>query len=225
MSIDELREAALEELMAENDGVNPNSHIPVEQQLATKRAEYIKMLELTSFKARIQLAMELVQNQIKTFLQQDQFEQLFVELSFAGVILEQHPDREADELGVSRKTLELLCNFGKQCLQERKVREAAAIFTLCTVLERSRFIHWFLLGASLQELGEYQEAISAYETANQITEEEPLALLFLAECFLCVSDIQKAKLYLDKAIAVMKGKPNNPGCDEVVARIQAKIKR
>lgn len=143
MSRDELVEAALQELMAENDGVSPHSSIPVEQQLAAKRTEYLKMLELKPFKARIQLAMDLIRHQIRAILTQDQFDLLLLELSFAADILAATPEKQGDELGISQQTLDILFHFAQNCLREGKSTEAAAVLTLCTVLDRSRFSHWF----------------------------------------------------------------------------------
>lgn len=224
MKKETLVEAALQQLMAENDGVNPQSFIPIHEQLAAKRAEYIKILEFKSFKSRIEHAINLICSKIKNTISADQFELLLQELAHAGDVLVENPEIQSNQLGSTPNTINILFENAKSYLNKAQFVDAAALFTLCTVLDNTAFRYWFLLGVSLQQLKEYQDAIQAYETANLIFEQEPLVQLFLAECYNDLLDTQKAKLYLDKAQEVIKNVQNGTVYDAHLGIVKNKIK-
>ena len=224
MDSKQLLEETLKELMQQNDGVNPNSPIPIEQQLEAKRAEYRKMLEFAPLKKRITHAMEVVEGPIKEALDIEAYEKLGVELANAADILVESPEKQGEELGISQETLDTLFTFAENKLKEQAFDDAAAILTLLTVLDRSWFRHWFFLGVSLQELNVLDEAIKAYEQANEITDLDPLVHIFSAECYADLSDMQKAKLHLDKAKTIMQGLEPNPVWQERVATLETRVK-
>lgn len=199
---------AIEELMQADNGYNPNSSIPFEQQLEKKRAEYQKLLELSDLKSKIQKAVELIQKEIKD-------DMLLEELADAAEMLSIQP------LRISQKTFDTLFVFGKDKFEQGQVEDACAIFTLLTVLGPGWFRHWLYLGATLQELKEYKEAIEAYKNAISIMEEEPLSHLFTAECFLDLSDKQQAAVHLEKAKSNIQ---DNPDLKARVSIIEQRLK-
>lgn len=219
-----LLKQALKELMDEDDGVNPNSPIPIDQQLAARRARYQKILELTPFKERIQKAAETIQNEMITAMEPEEYEPLIAQLSAAAETLTENPEKQGQELGISQKSLDLLFIYGENKLKEGAFTEAAALFTLLTVLDRSWFRHWFFLGVAHQELKEFDEAIKAYKMANEIAEEDPLAHLFSAECYIALSDVQNGQLHLDKAKTIMQGLPQNPDWVRMVDELELQAK-
>jgi tetratricopeptide (TPR) repeat protein len=217
-----LLKQVLTDLMKEDDGVTINSPIPIDQQLQRKRLQYMKMLELTSFKERIQKAVETVQDQMQRLLPDEEYSALIAELAQAADLLVESPEKQGKELGLSQKTLDLLVSLAETKLKEGVFEEAASLFTLLTVLDRSWYRYWLFLGVALQELKEYNEAIQAYKTATEITEEDPLAHLFSAECYCNLSDLQNTQLHLDKAKVIMQGLPPNAEWERLVAELEAK---
>jgi hypothetical protein len=94
MDQDALLKDALQELMEQNDGVNPNSPIPIEQQLEAKRAEYKRTLEMKPLKEKIEQAVESIQGELKHKMQEDAHEALMIELARAGNILVETPEHK-----------------------------------------------------------------------------------------------------------------------------------
>lgn len=224
MDSDLLLKQALKELMAEDDGVNPNSPIPIDQQLAAKRARYQKMLELQPFKERVQRAAGIIIGEMASTMEPEEYEAFTTELMAAGEALVENPEKQGQELGLTQKSEDLLFAFGEKKLKTENFTDAEAIFTLLTVLDRSWFRHWFFLGVAQQELKEFDEAIKAYAKANEITEEDPLAHLFTAECYAALSDVQNGQLHLDKAKVIMQGMSENIEWQSRVDELESKLK-
>ena len=88
----QLLNEAIEELLKENDGVNPNSPIPIEEQLEKKRAEYREYLELKPLKSRIEKSIEILQSEMSKMMEEDNYEVLMSELVDAGEMLTEHPE-------------------------------------------------------------------------------------------------------------------------------------
>ena len=217
-------EEIIDDLMKQNDGVNPNSPIPVEQQLEKKRAEYRQLLELASFKERTTLAIETIQRDMATTMPADEFENLLSEIADAAEVLATSPEKQGVELGLSKDTLEKIFAFAHKTLTDGKLSESTALFTLLTTLDGSWFRHWFYLGVSLQEQKEYEEAVKAYAQANLITEQDPLAHLNTAECYVDRGDMQQARLHLDKGKEIVQKEPANPAWKSIIDELEAKIK-
>lgn len=216
-------EEAVEELMKQNDGVNPNSSIPVEQQLESKRIEYRKLLEFAPIKTRVTRAMELVEGVIKEKLDTDAYEELVVELADAADALVESPENQGKKLGISQKNLDLLFTFAQNKLDESAYSDAAALLTLLTVLDRSLFKYWFFLGAALQEQHDLNEALDAYRQASEIAHEDPLVHIFSAECYAELNDMQNAHLHLNKAKVCMQGFEPHSSWQERIVALEAKL--
>ena len=217
-------ESIIDELMKEDDGVNPNSRFPVEQQLAAKREDYRRFLELKPFKDRIILAVATIEQEMQTLLPEEEYESLIAELAHAGKILESTPEKQGSELGVTTTTLDKLYEFAHKAMKINRMDEAIAILTLLTTLDRSWFRHWFLLGVALQEQKHYKDALEAYEMANTISEEAPLAHLFSAECYYNLADMQKASAHLHKGKGIAQHQSNNLEWTQIIDELETKIK-
>jgi len=217
-------EEIIADLMRQNDGVHPNSPIPLEQQLERKRAEYRELIELVPFKQKITLAIETIQREMTSLLPPDEFESVLSEIAEAAELLQTNPETKGSNLGLSRSSLDKLFAFARHVQKAGKQTESIALFTLLTTLDASWYRHWFYLGVSLQEHGQFQEAITAYEMAMKIAEEDPFAHLYSAECAVEVKDMHQASLHFIRGKEIARNLPNNPDLDRLLTELESKIK-
>lgn len=223
MDIKQLLDEAVEELIKNDDGCNPNSPDSIENQLEKKRAEYREYLELKPFKLRIEQAIEVVQAELPAVLGEDRYSAFMSDLAEAGRILTENPELQGEKLGLSQNSFDCLFSVGETLLKKNEAERAAALFTLLTVLDPSWFRHWFYLGMALQDLKEYKEAVKAYEKANKITEESPLPHFFLTECFLSLDDPQNASVHFEKAKEIVATLPAHPDFERFISELEAHI--
>ena len=155
VTADKLFDEALEALLKENDGVNPNAPIPIEQQIEKKREEYREYLKFEPLKEKIQQALELIQGELAKALPEDEKEMVLEDLADAGTFLTTYPEAEGEDLGISEETLVILYEFAVVKLKKNEVKAAASLFTLLTVLDSRWYRHWYFLAIALQELKEY----------------------------------------------------------------------
>jgi tetratricopeptide (TPR) repeat protein len=216
-------EQCLEELMKENDGFDPNSLMSREQQIERKREEYRQLLQMKTFREKIEFASEVILKEMPTRLSEEENDNLITELSLAGDTLLESPEVRGDALGITKPVMDSINSLALEMLNNAKTKEAVALFSLLSVLDPSWYRHWFYLGVAEQEEKQYDEAIKAYDKANEIVDNDPKAHLLAAECYLAKSDSYQARQHLDAANAIIQKQPNNPDWQDHYARLDAQV--
>lgn len=113
----------------------------------------------------------------------------------------------------------------------RHYKEAVQFFRVLCSIDCDTQKHWLGLGASLQMMHDYTEALSAYGMAAILDRKTPEAHLYAAECFIALKRIPDAKNALTMAsesllkskdselrslLAILQAECNNQGQREVV---------
>lgn len=87
-----------------------------------------------------------------------------------------------------------------------KYDEAQNCFRTLVTIDAYQVDYWIGLGASLQMLKEYQEAIAAYAIASLIDAKNPIAHFHAAECFFALQMKAQGLNALENAEQLSKGK-------------------
>lgn len=87
--------------------------------------------------------------------------------------------------------------------------ESSQIFSLLTCVSTANPTYWMGLGASLQMLKRYEEAIDAYAAAAVLedSDSDPFPHLHAAECFYSLKINEKALQALESAEIIAKNEP------------------
>lgn len=80
-----------------------------------------------------------------------------------------------------------------------KYQDAAHFFRVMTMIDTTGRRNWMGLGASLQMLKEYEEAIESYSVAAMMDPEDPYAHLHAAECLFIMGQKERALIALSSA--------------------------
>lgn len=102
---------------------------------------------------------------------------------------------------LSEEAAKALYSVAYNSYQSGNYADAAAFFRLLTQQSTDHRAAWMGLGASLQMLKNYAEAIAAYGCAAVLNENDPYVHLHAAECFHALKDSAKALQALDAALA------------------------
>lgn len=222
MEKEQTDEEIVEELMKTDDGFNPNSPIPREQQLEHKRAIYRELLEMRPMKEKIPLALETILQELPKKVSPEQQEEMLAELDDAGELLASSPEIESKKLGISEETFDMLYTIGEEKFDQNPA-VAVAIFTLLAVLDSGRFRNWYLLGQAELAVKNYDEAIRAFENCNKISEAEPVAHLLLTGCYIEKLDFQQALSHLESGKRIMQNAPENPEWQGLAEQLDAQL--
>jgi len=94
--------------------------------------------------------------------------------------------------------------IGRKLLECERFEESEAIFQLMIILAPEVLDFWFGLGMSLEGMGKFDKALSAFDQAFEASDKRhPLPILFRVECFRKQSLLQEAREELRKAKEVL----------------------
>ena len=84
--------------------------------------------------------------------------------------------------------------------------KARDCFRVLTAVEPGNYNHWFGLGATLQMIREYQDAIQAYSLSAlaDLDEKDPFPHFHAAECLMAIRKYDRAIIALNSAEAIAK---------------------
>ena len=94
---------------------------------------------------------------------------------------------------------ETLYHFAYTQYKQGKYQEAADLFRLLTAANTKTRKYWMGLGASLQMLKKYREAIEAYELAAALDPIDPQVHIYAADCFFAQKMVKEGLFALDCA--------------------------
>lgn len=120
---------------------------------------------------------------------------------------------------ISAKTLYALAY---QAYEKNRYVDASHFFRALTVLEMHEQKHWIGLGACLQMLNRYEEALPMYFIAETIDEENPEVHMNTAECFFALNKRKEANNALKSADHYIAKRPQYNHLRSELAIIRAK---
>lgn len=111
--------------------------------------------------------------------------------------------------------------------QRREWAKAAEAYEAITKLEPANAGAWARRAAALHALGQYKEALAAYERSLGVNDQQPLTLFNLARTYARLNDAGKAFDSLDRAVEAGFSQPDQLKADEDLAalRDEARFKR
>ncbi|MCR9885475.1 SycD/LcrH family type III secretion system chaperone VcrH [Vibrio alginolyticus] len=107
---------------------------------------------------------------------------------------------------VSQDTIEHIYAVGYNFFQLGKIEQAAKVFQLLSMLDHYQARFFIGLGAALQELGEYLQAIDAYSYAALVDVNDPRPPFHSAECHLKLEQLTEAESGFYSAKEMSAGK-------------------
>lgn len=203
-SIDYYIEELIDEMMAEDDGCNPRSLKPMDQQIAEKRAFYRKQLEMNWLKDRIQKAITCIKNKEYHLWSPLDIERFESELSTASKRLlneesapSEYDQHEYNHLGISFWFTEKLFEAAKKRFSESNHSDSAALFCLLSHLEPRSSDYFMCWGATEQKCQKFEIALKAFQTACELNSKNLRALYHAAECAIEKQEKHLASDYLE----------------------------
>lgn len=109
-------------------------------------------------------------------------------------------------LGFKDETLNKFYAAARKLFQDKRYTDAADAFLFLVTINSYHYDYWLGLGASTQHLGEYEEAIDAYEMAAICQLESPEPYFHLAKCLFAMHDRESALQAIDLAIEYSEGR-------------------
>ncbi|MCB1135346.1 MAG: hypothetical protein KDK78_03660 [Chlamydiia bacterium] len=184
---DDETERIIQELMALDDGVHPDSPLPISEQHAAQRRRYRDAIEMRPFQAMLEHAITTLVTEHLPTMDEDLAENLVNELNQAALVLGQVPPDHAFQtnpeiLGISEDSISIIFDCATEHYAREEWNRARALFTLLSTLDFHCADFWFCLGSCEQELEEFDSAISAYQVAVGLEPDRILFRLVLAEC-------------------------------------------
>lgn len=110
-------------------------------------------------------------------------------------------EEETAKNGLSDEAGQALYAIAYNAYQSGNYQDSTAFFRLLAFQNNDNKSAWMGLGASLQMLKKYEEAIGAYGFAAVLDPDDPYVHLHAAECFHALNDKEKALLALNSALA------------------------
>ena len=111
------------------------------------------------------------------------------------------------EADISSEAQEALYSLAYICYNQGKYGEATALFRTLTVENPRGRKFWMGLGASLQMVKNYNEALLAYEVAAMLQPLDPHVHLYAADCFFTQGLAKEGLFALECAERALKSWP------------------
>lgn len=102
-------------------------------------------------------------------------------------------------LGLSDVTLQLFYRAAKQLFDSGLHPKAEAAFFFLTTVDYKQYTFWLGLGHAAFHMGNLNQAINAYETAETCQPGSIWPNIYMANCFEALNDYQEALFALEKA--------------------------
>jgi len=104
-----------------------------------------------------------------------------------------------DLLGLSDTSMQLLYNGAKDLFEKKRYPEAEACFFFLTTVDFSQYAFWLGLGHAAFQLGNINQAINAYETADCCQPGSVWPHIYMANCFETLHDHEESLIALEEA--------------------------
>ncbi len=104
-----------------------------------------------------------------------------------------------DLCGISNESLLEMFSKAQKLILDKRFQEAKALLTYLNVMAPRVTGFWISLGVCFENLGDFDEALAAYQVAKSISAEDPQPCLCLCHCFLSLKDYAQAREELQNA--------------------------
>jgi len=108
----------------------------------------------------------------------------------------------------SKNTIEALYSFGYGFYQNAKYDQSAHFFRFLTLIDSDTPKNWMGLGAALQMMKSYHQAIQCFGYAAVLNPNDPSAPFHAAECFLSIGEDDNASEVFNAAEQVANKNPD-----------------
>ncbi|MCB1135118.1 MAG: hypothetical protein KDK78_02515 [Chlamydiia bacterium] len=191
--VEDLELQAINALMQEHDGVNPNAPIPVDVQLENQRQIYRRRLQMQEERTWIQQAMKALRVEFAPSLGPS-------ESDFWKQIRRNTDDLEEGKsptLELDHTYQEAVLAFVKDVAERQDDALALSLFYLLTQLMPNAPTYWEGLGLVFLKLERYPEAAAAFANLVDCEADNPMAWLLLAEATTEANEASEAAAVLE----------------------------
>ena len=110
-------------------------------------------------------------------------------------------------LGLTDKTMEHLYRGAKHLFDLGHYPESEAAFFFLSTIDYAQYAFWLGLGHAAFHLGNYNQAINAYEMANSCQPGAIWPFIYIANCFEALFDFEESYLQLQNALTDLQSNP------------------
>ncbi len=111
-------------------------------------------------------------------------------------------------LGLTDRTMELLYSGAKHLFDLGHYPESEAAFFFLSTIDYAQYAFWLGLGHAAFHLGNYNQAINAYEMANACQPGSIWPFIYIANCFEALYDFEESYVQLQNALGDLQTNPN-----------------
>lgn len=130
-----------------------------------------------------------------------------------------------DILGISAQVVRALYRSGAEIYNEKRYQEAAAAFTVITLMEIPAHDAWIALGNSEYYCQHYQSALIAYAMAAWSDPSNPVSHFYSAHCYEALREYDNAINAVDIALFVLKDNPKYSDWEKKAKDLKQRLKQ
>jgi tetratricopeptide (TPR) repeat protein len=172
------------------------------------KEQYLKEARMDELNDHIKNAFRIIQEEGGNYLSENEWNDLKNEIEKGFEIIRNldeeilHEMSFLDMLGLTDKALGAIETIGRKKYQEKDFENGLSIYAFLTTLLQDHADLWYRLGILLQEKGDLERSIVAYDTAFELdgTEDKNVGpIVFSAECLKLLGRKAEANERLEKA--------------------------
>lgn len=205
---------------------DPKSLLSAEQQKAKWRNEVLETLQMKDVSTRLNRAINTLLKDGVSLLSVEEQKQMWADLNKMATGATKWEEATQDlqhALGISNTSMRLWYRIANDQYQREQFEQAGDIFTLLTILNPLMETFWLGLGGTHQMLGEYQEAMNAYDIAIDVNESNALPVLLTCECLLNLDKKNDAEEAWKYAMALMETQEKQAAWESLAKALQTKL--
>lgn len=194
----------------ESEKTKPSQMVRRKTHVSVKKKQIYDQLTLKDQEQVLNETFRLIQSKMPAFVSHNTWKRVSGEFQNCHESLKSYWSKwqngEVDEketcykemLGLSNGTLLDLYDFGVHLFEKEEFSEAEKIFFLLVTIAPEVSSFWVSYGRSLQERGNFTEALTIYNNAKKYHPDTPKLYLFSAECYNSTNEKGKEELELKK---------------------------
>jgi tetratricopeptide (TPR) repeat protein len=202
------------------------SHEQKKQKMKVEIEESLKLPELAK---QVETAVKILTSEGAKYLSKEANQLLLSELNTASELIPNVNAEIISEMSlqafakISDDSMQAIAEIGNAKFSEGSYSDSLALFSLLSLLNPGYSEFWVRLGIAAYHCGNYDLALCAYLAAEGLDPHSMNIRLFVAECYLMLSQMDKAREELAAAKAIKDSSPQEQVWLDLLKEIEGKI--
>lgn len=198
-----------------DENTNQSSLESPQAKRAREKANLQKEAENPKLEKLVTKALVLLKSEGSVFLENEDYNSLFSNLSEAFAILESQeiqldPNQTFQEmLSLSQSSMESMVKIAKSIFLEKRYEDCLCLYQFLNLLDPNNADYLYHAGIAAQRVGNLELALQAYEAAAHLDEGFIGATIFSIECHLMLKQKSEAEHAFQRAQDILKDSPSN----------------